>query len=607
MHPVPRRSDSLRRPTRSITARARGPLALLLLVAAGCQPAAGPAPAAIAAMSGKRAEGAQGMVAASQPDAAAAGVEILRAGGNAADAAVATAFALSVTDVSQTGLGGGGALTYYDASAGLAAHLSFYPRTGADSLWGVQDTTPAGRRAGRSAAIPGMVAGLLETHRRFGVLPLGRVMAPAIRLARDGFIVTPLLARTIASARAKLLEDPAAAARFLPGGEPLLPGERLVQPELAATLERIAMEGRDAFYRGSIADRLSAAVRARGGLITVRDVEAYTLTSPAPVCLPWQGLTILSAPPPTGGVPVVQMLAMADAVGLTRAGGFTEDGDAVATMAGIIRAANADAVWTGDPSVMPVPIRGLVNPTYARLRARGLPVAAGDTVRAGDPWAFEADAAPAACAAYPTPVATRPASAAPTESPEPAADTPLAAYAGSHTSHLAVVDAAGNAVSATTTVGVLFGSGVYTSGFFLNSSGANLTARTRGPNRFTNSTIAPTLILDGRTVRLVVGAAGSQYIQPAVAQVTLRMLAFGEDPATALAGPRILSSATRREVEVEPGFGSEVYATLIARGFKPVSRVADIQFGGVHAIMVRPDGRRVGAADPRRDGVAIAQ
>ncbi|MEY3701233.1 MAG: gamma-glutamyltranspeptidase precursor, partial [Gemmatimonadota bacterium] len=164
-----------------------------------CRPAVSPPPTAIAAMSGKRAEGAQGMVAASQPDAAAAGVEILRAGGNAADAAVATAFALSVTDISQTGLGGGGALTFYDAAEGRAEHLSFYPRTGADSLWGVQDTTPAGRRAGRAAAVPGMVAGLLETHRRFGVLPLARVMAPAIRLARDGFVVTPLLARTIAS------------------------------------------------------------------------------------------------------------------------------------------------------------------------------------------------------------------------------------------------------------------------------------------------------------------------------------------------------------------------------------------------------------------------
>ena len=584
-----------------------GPLALLLLLSiAGCT-RPGPAPTAIAAMSGKRAEGRLGMVAASQPDAAAAGVEILRAGGNAADAAVATAFALSVTDISQTGLGGGGALTWYDAGRGRAEHLTFYPRTGEDTLWAVNDTTAAGRRAGRAAATPGMVAGLLEAHRKFGRLPLARVMAPAIRLARDGFTVTPLLSRTIASSRTKLLEEPTAAARLMPGGEPLAPGARLVQPELAATLERIATEGRDAFYTGPVADRLSAAVRARGGLITVRDVQGYTIATPAPLCTTWRGYTVLSAPPPTGGVPVLQMLQMAEATGVTRAGGFTEQPDAVTTMAGIIRTATADAAWHGDPAAMPVPSRGLVSAGYIAARATGIAAAAADSVRAGDPWGFEADAGPTACAAYPTPIVVKPAAgdAAPIE--DPAAEAAWPEYAGSNTSHLAVVDAEGNAVSATTTVGVLFGSGVYTSGFFLNSSGANLTARTRGMNRFTNSTIAPTLVLDGARVRLVVGAAGSQYIQPAVAQVTVRMLAFGEDPATAVAAPRINAAPGRREVEVEPGFSSEVYAGLLRRGYRPVSRVADIQFGGVHAIAIRPDGRRSGAADPRRDGVAIAQ
>jgi len=586
---------------RRLGAPAWGALCLATLTAC-TRPA--PAPTAIAAMTGKRAEGAAGMVAASQPDAASAGVEILRAGGNAADAAVATAFALSVTDISQTGLGGGGALTWYDAARGRAEHLTFYPRTGEDTLWAVNDTTPAGRRAGRAAATPGMVAGLLEAHRRFGRLPLARVMAPAIRLARDGFTVTPLLSRTIASSRAKLLEEPAAAARLLPGGEPLAPGARLVQPELAATLERIAAEGRDAFYTGTVADRLSAAVRARGGLITVKDVQAYAIATPAPLCTVWRGYTVLSAPPPTGGVPVLQMLQMAEATGVTRAGGFTEQPDAVATMAGIIRTATADAAWHGDPAVMPVPSRGLVSAGYNTARAAGVAGPAADSVRAGDPWGFEADAGASACAPYPTPIVARPTTglSARPEDPEPWTE-----FAGSNTSHLAVVDADGNAVSATTTVGVLFGSGVYTSGFFLNSSGANLTARTRGVNRFTNSTIAPTIILDGARVRLVVGAAGSQYIQPAVAQVTVRMLAFGEDPATAVAAPRILSSATRREVEVEPGFSSDVYAGLLTRGYRPVSRVADIQFGGVHAIAIRPDGRRIGAADPRRDGVAIAQ
>ena len=141
----------------------------------------------------------------------------------------------------------------------------------------------------------------------------------------------------------------------------------------------------------------------------------------------------------------------------------------------------------------------------------------------------------------------------------------------------------------------------------LNSSAANLDARTRGTNRYANSTMSPTLILQGNDVRLVIGAAGSQYIQPAITQVTLRMLAFGEDPWTAIAAPRIHASANDRDVEVEPGFAGGVYQALVMRGYRPESRVADITFGGVHAVMVRPNGTRIGVADPRRDGVAARQ
>ena len=172
---------------------------------------------------------------------------------------------------------------------------------------------------------------------------------------------------------------------------------------------------------------------------------------------------------------------------------------------------------------------------------------------------------------------------------------------------MAIVDADGNAVSATTTVGVLFGSGVYTDGFFLNSSASNFDARTRGTNRFANTTMAPTIVLDKGAVRLVVGAAGSQYIQPSIVQVTLRMLAFGEDPGIAIAAPRIHASASQKEVEVEAGFATSVYQALVTRGYQPLSRVADITFGGVHAVFVRKDGKRIGVADPRRDGVAGGQ
>ena len=564
--------------------------------------AGAPTPRAEAPMAGKRVEGSRGMVAASHPDASAAGASILAEGGNAVDAFVATAFALSVTDISQTGLGGGGAMTFYDAAARRVEHLSFYPRTGDNPAWGRPDST---RSMGRAAAIPGMVAGLLEAHGKWGTLTRAQVMAPAIRLAREGFIVSPLLSRTITSSRAKMQADPLAMARFMPAGEALRPGDRLVQPELAATLERIRDGGREAFYTGAIAERLSAKVQSMGGLITPADLRTYPVTAMRPLCTTWRGYTVLGAPPPMGGTSVLEMLQMAEYSGVTTAGGFTSHPEAVVKMADILRLANADASrWRGDPLAVRVPARGSSAPGFAQQRAGLVGGALPDTVVAGDAWAFDSVAVPDACTRfnpYPAAVASRPSSG------EDAAASARNEDGQSLTSHLSIVDARGNAVSATTTVGVLFGSGVYTEGFWLNSSASNLDARTRGPNRYAISTMSPTMILKGNDVRLVIGAAGSQYIQPSIVQVTLRTLAFGEDPWTAIAAPRIYTSATQKDVEVEPGFDMPVYQALVTRGYRPVSRVADITMGGVHAVLVRPNGTRIGVADPRRDGVAAKQ
>ncbi|MBL0170000.1 MAG: gamma-glutamyltransferase [Gemmatimonadaceae bacterium] len=580
---------------------------VLVLMAACAR--SGPAPTAIAPGAGKRVEGDRGMVAASHPDAVAAGVEALRLGGNAVDAAVATGFALSVTDVSQTGLGGGGALTFYNAKTRRAEHLLFYPRSGADAAWGQADSARGAPRPGRAAAVPGMVAGLLEMQERFGKLSRAQVMGPAIRLARDGFIVSPLLSRTIASSKAKLAADSLAALRFMPTGEALRPGERLRQPELAITLERIAAAGASAFYTGGVAERLSAKVQAQGGLIRVQDLANYKTAGERPLCAEWRGYTVLSAPPPMGGVGVLEMLQMAEASGITGAGGLTRQPEAVSKLADVMRLAGADAGrWRGDPFAQAVPARGTTSAGYAKSRAALITGVALDTAKAGDPWPFDKAAAPASCAAldpYPAavPDARAPGDAAAAFDAR-GSDPDDSWRQGSLTSHMAIVDAEGNAVSATTTVGVLFGSGVYTDGFFLNSSASNFDARTRGPNRFANTTMAPTIVLDHGAVRLVVGAAGSQYIQPAIVQVVVRMLAFNEDPGLALAAPRIHASAPLKEVEVEPGFAPDVYAALVARGYRPLSRVADISFGGVHAVFVRADGRRIGVADPRRDGTA---
>ncbi len=542
------------------------------------------------------------MVSASQPEATLVGVSVLRAGGNAVDAAVATAFALSVTDPSQTGIGGGGAATVWMPATQRTDHLSFYGRAGERPEWGTVDTDS--RAPGRGAATPGMVSGLLTLHEKYGRLPRAQVMAPAIALARDGFTVSPLLARTITSSRARVLEEPGAAARFMPDGEPLRPGDRLVQPELAAVLERIAAVGPDGFYRGPFAERLAQHVQSRGGLITVRDMASYRSTWMRPLCTPWHGLTVLGAPPPMGGAVVLQMLHLAEQSGLTRSAGYTESPATATSFAQLIRIAQVDGQrWRGDPAAVAVPARGLASASFAAARASELTAPMRDSLSSGDPWNADAESPSGACAGLdPYPAAQRSASSA-----SDAAAAESGGADSSFTSHLSVVDRDGNAVSMTTTVGVLFGSGVWVDGVWLNSIGRNFDARTRGTDRYTNSTMSPTIVLDGRNVRLVVGAAGSQYIQPAIAQVSVRMLAFGEDPAMALAAPRLHPNWNSLEVEVEPGFGPDVYSALVARGFRPRSRVGDIMFGGVHAVYVTPDGRRIGAADPRRDGYAAAQ
>lgn len=558
-------------------------------------------------MYAKRAESARGMVTASHADAAAAGAAILRQGGNAIDAAVATAFALAVVDPSQTGLGAGGGMVVWRHGVKQADMLEFYARSGADPDWARVDSAAARQPInGRAAGIPGAVAGLLEAHQRWGKLPRAQVMAPAITLARDGFVVSPLLARTAEASRAKLTADSAAAALFLPGGTALRPGERLVQAQLAQTLEAIARDGRAAFYEGELAARTAARMRAYGSPATAADFAAYPVAVQRPLCTAWMGYTLLSAPPPLGGATPLAALNMLSATNSVPLGSPTTQGDAAVRIVNAIRVAESDVGrFRGDPAYYGVPSRGLISPAFAAKRAEAVAALDGAGMPApGDPWPDDAAAPTGACASlngWGASALGRDKVAAP-RTPR-SGDDDAGAWAGSNTTHFSVIDGERNAVAMTFTVGVLFGSGVYVNGFFLNSGAANFDNATRGPNRYASSTINPTIILQGSDVRMVVGAAGSQYIPTSTTQVTWRHLALGEDPWLAIASPR-MQPAQGRNVEVEAGFAPDVYAALRAKGYYPLSRVGDIMFGGVHAIAAMK-GTLIGVADPRRDGAAI--
>jgi gamma-glutamyltranspeptidase/glutathione hydrolase len=304
------------------------------------------------------------------------------------------------------------------------------------------------------------------------------------------------------------------------------------------------------------------------------------------------------------------VLHLVEGTGTLALGDPTTSGEAAVRWADALRVGVADRrLYAGHPEWAPTAVRAVASAGWAAERAALVGAVAADSVPRGDGarlWAHEAEPLPRACAVLdPYPV-----TAAPTTSP---AATPPApgpgdgdAMARSETSHLVVVDAERNVVSLTSSVGVLFGSGVYAEGMFLNSSGNLFTRGQRGPGRRPGSGLTPTILLDaaGRP-RLAVGAGGAAYIPTAVAQTILRIVGLGQDPWAALAAPRLHPTSAGRALEVEQGFALPVYAALRAHGYAPVNRVGTLQFAGVHAAWVRADGTIVGAADPRRDGVAL--
>jgi gamma-glutamyltranspeptidase/glutathione hydrolase len=549
-----------------------------------------------------------GVVAAAHPDAAAAGLAVLRAGGNAIDAAVATALALGVVEPMMAGVGGGGSMTIWLAESREAWNAEFYASAGADPDTVLDRVAESERQtmAARWVAVPGMVAGLLEAHERYGRLTRAEVLDPAIQLAREGFVIRPLLGRVILEERDKLLGDSAAAALFYPGGLPLGPGDRLVQPLLVQTLERIRDQGRDGFYRGPTAESLVTALRAGGNPMTLADMAAFQPRWRRPVCAAYRGYTVLAAAPPLSGIEVLEALALLERYDLPALGLPTESPAAFGALVDAIRIARADRdAWLGDPRDVGVPATAIVSPAYAASRANAMGLdEVPDSIEPGDPWKDPQPEPSAACqalGAFP-----------PSALGSPVSGEPIARNGegeDAETTHFSIVDDDGNAVAMTFTIGGYFGYGVYVAGAFMNDAMENFggaEANRRGPYRTPRSTTAPTIVLEGDEVRLVVGSPGGARIAPAIVHTIVYALDYGIDPWAALAMPRAFPAYDSRTVQVEPGYDGEALAGLRRRGYELNARSPlDYYFGGVHLVLVKGGGTKIGAADPRRDGVAV--
>lgn len=555
----------------------------------------------------KRVEARNGAVASANALASEAGIEIMQAGGNAVDAAVATAFAIGVVEPQMSGLGGSGSMLIWLQDEGQPYYLDFYAMQNAASFRGrTGETDDPGLRI---VGIPGAVPGLLEAHRRFGSLPLAQVLAPAIQLAENGFPVGQILARFIRSDSAKLHRYEAGREQMWPGGEALSPGDIYRNPALAATLRAIAAQGRPAFDDGAAGRAIVSALNAGGHPATIEDLRGFEPQWKRPLCTTYDDRIVLSAPPPQTGAQVLHTLNLLEPFDLAALGLPTQSARAFDVLVSALRVAQADNRGNDDPRWSDVPAAGRVTDAFAAERRALVGTGSADTtITPADSRAHESAAPPPACAALrPWPIdAPRP----PQGNEEDERDTvPLPLESDlvpqtGETTHLSVVDAHGNAVALSQTNSTIFGSGAWVAGFFLNDSGFRFRtdeSTTGGSStwRTRTSTIAPTIVLEDGRVRLVTGAPGSGRIPTEIAQTMVYVLDYGMDPIDALRMPRVYPSAGNRRVQLEHGFPPSLLAEVRAMGYDPASE------SGSYArlyMIVRSGDRWIAVSDPRHDG-----
>jgi gamma-glutamyltranspeptidase/glutathione hydrolase len=521
----------------------------------------------------------RGMVVTNHPLASAAGAEMLLAGGNAFDAAAAALFALSVVEPMMVGPLGGGVihLRTADGAHEIIDGLSTAPAAATPDMFrplgpGLlpNDRETEGRRnalGGAAVAVPGALAAWFMLHEGRGRLPMAEAMQPAIRLAARGFMATPYLSDCVADCSKELAADPGLAALFLPGGEPLKAGDRLVQPDLAATLGSIAAEGLAALHDGALGGRVIAGLAARGGIMTMADLTGYRPVVRQPIVGRYRGHAIIGPPPPaSAGIHIAQMLNIVEGFDIA-AMGFGS-ADAAHLLAEALKIAFADRTATADPAFVDVPVARIVSRGYAAERRARL-----DMARARD-WAPEIPAL--------------------RESVD--------------TTHLTVADADGNVVAATQTINGLFGAGVMIpeTGLIANNYMFNFDphpgrAQSIAPGKRCFTSMAPMMAAKDGRIRFALGLPGGLRIFPSAFQAIVNLIDFGMSPQQAVEAPRLWTEGGA--LELEQDYPEETAAALAARGHAVVRnpRIG----GGMNLIAFGDDGTMTGAACWRADGTPV--
>lgn len=532
------------------------------------------------------------MVVTAHPEATRIGLEILKKGGNAVDAAVATAFAVGVVEPHASGLGGGGGMLIYLREDKSLHYLDYYMQTSSQA-----DTNYSNRNdlyTPRSICVPGTPAGLLTAHRLYGKLPLKDVISPAIRIARDGFVVSNKLYTNILDKLDVLSRFPQTEELFFRDDFPIPPGDTLRNPQLAVVLNRLLEEGEDYFYRGTFAKNAVKAIRLNGGYLSEKDFAAYRAIERKPVRINYKGYTILSSPPPQSGVTLLEILNIFQNAPLIQShhNGFTDNPQMIHLLCAAIKRADMDRYhYLGDPAAFSIPVDVLLNKNYAALRFQDIDPQKvkykhNTDIPAGNLQPF-------------------------LKLPVQKNETAPIPHDGTHTTHISIVDPAGNAVSLTQTIGLFFGSGFSSQGVIFNSAMSLFYTRPSpnriGPARRPLTTISPSLVFKNDRLAMVLGTPGGGRIFNVLAQILIDLIDFHLSPQQAMDAPRFSVRISSKQLRMEKGFSGSVRDSLQAMGYMiKTTESLDAYFGGVQLI-VRDvkNNQLIGVSDLRRDGGAI--
>lgn len=526
--------------------------------------------------------GRNGVVASNHPLGAAAGAEMLAAGGNAVDAAIATLFALTVVEPMMVGLIGGG-MTHIRLADGRHAVIDGQSQAPAAATADMFDpvSDDVARRldvTGRKNAVgplavatAGNLAAWTQALTTYGTFSLADVMGPAIRHAAQGFLATPYLSDCIQECAADLATDPRISALYLPDGAPVPAGGRIVQAAYAETLQAIANDGPGALYGGAVGDAVADAIQAAGGILSVGDLKDYRAIERTPVHGMYRGIEIVGPPPPaSGGIHVIQMLNILEGFDL-KAMGFGAP-DATHLLAEVMKIAFADRdASTGDPAFLDVPVDRLIDKAYAAERRQDIDLARAQTWNAGVESAFGGE--------------------------------------GGHTTHMTVVDRDGSVVTATHTINSLFGAcfvigetGMVANNYMRLFDPHPGRALSIAPGKRVPTSMAPVIGLKDGEVRFALGLTGGVRIFPSAMQAIVNLVEHGMDLQSAVEAPRAWCQGG--VLELEAGTPEATSDALAARGHDILA--TPHLGGGMNGVYRRADGAWEGAACWRADGTTIA-